>query len=226
MDKTRRRRILSFKKRRKLPWGVPFLVSTLIRVLRRTYRFKITDPGDFLGTRQPWPVVFILWHNRIIFVPDCFPARVRLHCAALVSGSRDGEYAASLIRCFGLQTVRGSSSRGGSRALLELKSILEQDTSVVFALDGPRGPRYEAQPGPAFLSRTARRPIVPVSLNAPRRWELPGWDRTQIPKPFSKVELLIGAPIEPPDGDETQDRAEMCRALCDTLMDMTDDTKA
>ena len=224
MSQAKRRRIFTLKNKRRLPRWIPFVLAVLVRLLRRTYRLRIDDPGGFLSDPdRPWPVVFALWHNRILLLPDCCPRQIRQRSAVLISASRDGEYASAFIRHFGVQVVRGSSSRGGHRALLQMKSVLADGLSVVLTVDGPRGPRYEVRPGAVALSRMSGVPIVPISLNAPSRWELRGWDRTQIPKPFSKVELRVGLPQMPDGKSAVVDREGACAALRLALLDLTDD---
>jgi len=220
-----KRSVFGLRGAAELPAWLAFLGGVLIRTLTLTYRIRIRDPAGFLETRAPWPVIFLLWHNRIVFVPGCFPRRWRENTAVLISASRDGARATSIIRRFGLQIVRGSSSRGGHGALRALKRALARDTSVVLTLDGPRGPRYRAQPGAAALSQLSGVPVVPLSLNAPSRWELGGWDRTQIPKPFSVVELRIGAPTTLSGATVFGDREQACSELEEILLAVTDDAR-
>ncbi len=175
---------------------------------------RVVDPGGLLERGRPWPAVFALWHNRLFFLPLCFPMRLRRETVTLASISRDGEYAAGLISSLGLHVLRGSTSRGGHRALRRLKQQLDGGRSVVLTVDGPRGPRYAVQPGAIVLAGLSGRPLVPICLNAPRRWELRGWDRTQVPVPFSRVELVIGAPLtvsRPRGRDEVEAEAERLR---------------
>lgn len=219
------RRIFTFKNKRHMPRWIAFLFARLIHWCRCTYRIRTVDPSGYLQRLEPWPAVFVFWHNRILFLADCFPGQLGKRAAVIISASRDGEYAASVIRQFGLQVVRGSSSRGGLRALRELKRSAEAGLSVVLALDGPRGPRYEAQPGAAGLARLCNLPVIPVSLNARRRWELKGWDRTQIPKPFSKVELCVGAPLRPDRVADPSDPDGVSACVRDALLRITDDRR-
>ena len=191
-----RRAWFTLKRRRHLPGWVSWSMVWLVRLLRRTCRLRVVDPCGYLASCQPCPVVFVLWHNRLLFLGDCFPRDIRRRTAVLVSASRDGEYATAFARRFCFRTVRGSSSRGGHRALRQLKRSIDGGSSAAITLDGPRGPRYEAHPGAAMLARLCGVPVVPLSLNAPARWELRSWDRTQIPKPFSRLELHIGAPMQ------------------------------
>ena len=222
-----RRGLTRLKENRFSPWWVSFLGAQLVRLLRLSYRVRIEDPDNLFAGGEFWPVIFVLWHNRILFLADCFPRWTQRHSTVIVSASRDGEYAAAFIRHFGLGVIRGSSSRGGLRALRELKKGLESGVSPVITLDGPRGPRYEAQPGAAVLAQLSDRPIVPLSLNASRRWELRSWDGTQIPKPFAKVELRIGPCLRLPSGPAApRDRDQVSALIREALMGVTDDTKA
>ena len=225
MSATRAHRSSWLKKRRKLPRCVPFAIAMAARLLRRTFRLRVTDHPGLLDNGQPWPAVFILWHNRILFLADCMPRHLRRVSAVLISGSRDGEYASDYIRHFGMQVVRGSSSRGGLRAVRELRRKLEGGVSTVITLDGPRGPRYEVQAGAALLAQHCGVPILPLSLNAPARWEVNSWDRTQIPKPFTKVELRIGTPVYLSSGPDALDREEACQLLRASLLEVTDDDR-
>lgn len=216
----RRRRLLTLKGRRNLPSVAAWLLAALVKMMRRTFRLGVDDPHGFLTERMPWPCVIVLWHNRILFTADCFPVEMRQRAAVLVSASRDGEYATRVIRQFGLQVVRGSSSRRSFRALRELASCLDAGTSAILTVDGPRGPRYEPQRGAVALATLCDVPVVPVGLSAPRRWEARSWDRTQIPKPFSKVTLVIGTPMR-----LSRDRETACRELKEALMAVTDDRR-
>jgi len=203
-----------FRTRRELPAILYRAVGLVVRFLFWTYRVRVVDPRGFLEHGRPWPAVFALWHNRLIFLPLCFPMHVRRRTATLASISRDGEYAAGLISALGLPVLRGSTSRGGHRALRRLKQHLDGGGSVVLTVDGPRGPRYTVQSGAVVLAGLSGHPLVPVCLNAPRRWELNGWDRTQIPIPFSRVELVIGAPLtvaRPRGREEVASEAERLR---------------
>jgi len=223
MDSPPRKRFFSFKNRRRLPGLLAFLVAALARVLRWTYRIKIVDPVNVMGG-STWPVIFVLWHNRIPFLAGGFPRHMCKRVAVMISASRDGEYATTFIRHFGLQVVRGSSSRRGAQALRELKRALDDGVAAVLTLDGSRGPRYEVQPGVALLSYACSVPVVPVSMNAPSRWEFRSWDRTQIPKPFSRVEVRIGTPVSLPQETGGKERRDvLCALLRDALMDVTDD---
>lgn len=163
------------------------------------------------------------WHNRIVFVSTFFPARMRKRTAAIISASRDGEYADILVRQFIGTTVRGSSSRGGSKAVRRLKHLLDSGWNVCIALDGPRGPKYHVEPGVALLAKRCRAPFLPISINASSRWQTHSWDEMQIPKPFSRVEFVIGKPVHIDPGCDL--RNEAVTRIRDALLAITDDVR-
>ena len=135
----------------------------------------------------------------------------------MTSENFDGEWIAGIIERFGYGTSRGSSSRGGLRALLQLKRDMAGGKAVGFTIDGPRGPARVAQPGAVWLSKATGHPVLPFHLEASRHWSLRSWDRTQIPKPFASVALVVGEPfVVPADADaEGLERARL--ALEQTL---------
>ncbi len=168
------------------------VVAAFARLIRSTCRLRISDRPGVLNGAAAGPFIFVCWHNRLLFFPPCAPRGMRKRTRVLTSISRDGESAARYIRHFGIESIRGSSSRGGFKALVQLKRSLSEGTHVFLTPDGPRGPRYCVQPGTVLLARKSGAAVAPVCLNASRYWELNGWDRTQIAKPFSTLELAIG----------------------------------
>lgn len=225
MGRHSQRPLLTLKNRRQLPGLVVFFLVTLIRLLGRTCRLRVVDPRGFLPDGEPWPVILSLWHNRLLFLADMFPATLRRRSAALASASRDGEYAAAFVEAFHVQPVRGSSSRGGHRALRQLKRKLDDGLSVILTVDGPRGPRYGVHPGAILLAEMTEKPIIPASFSAPHRWELGGWDRTQVPKPFSTIELVLGEPFYVARGLDREGRLAECARLRDAMLAITRDAR-
>ncbi|MCF7855871.1 MAG: lysophospholipid acyltransferase family protein [Candidatus Pacebacteria bacterium] len=211
------------KKVQRVPGLAMWTVATLVKLLHRTYRVTVVDRAGVGTPELAGPVIFSAWHNRLIFMPLFFPRRIRQKTAALASRSRDGQHAADLMRCFGMQVVRGSTSKGGHQALARLKRKLNEGVSVAITPDGPRGPRYHLQIGAIFLAEMAHCPIVPLSFNTSSRWELNGWDRTQIPKPFAKVQFLIGEPIWIHDRLDADARETIRRQIELAMMDVTRD---
>src|SRR6202171_1012776 len=173
------------------------LVSALGATLR--WRTEGLEHFDAIvkGGRQP---IMAFWHGRIL--PATYYFR-RRGIVVITSENFDGEWIAGIIERFGYGTARGSTSRGGRRALLQLTLEIAAGRPAGFTLDGPRGPARVAQPGAIWLAKVTGNPIVPFSIEAPRQWTVRRWDRAQIPKPFSDVAIAIGEPIEvPPDADE------------------------
>ena len=161
----------------------------------------------------PAPIM-AFWHGRVLTATYYFRRR---GIVVMISENFDGEWIARIIEQFGFRTSRGSSSRGGQRALLKLKREMDRGRPSGFAVDGPRGPARRVQPGAVWLAKLTGNPIVPFHMEASSYWSLRSWDRTQIPKPFSTVALSIGTPIDvPADADETTleaKRAELEQSL-------------
>jgi len=149
------------------------------------------------GGRQP---VMAFWHGRILPATIFFRGR---GIVVITSENFDGEWIAGIIERFGYDTARGSTSRGGRRALLQLVRDMEAGRPAGFTIDGPRGPARVAQPGAVWLAKATGNPVLPFHLEADRHWTLGSWDRTQIPKPFAAVALVVGEPfVVPADADD------------------------
>jgi lysophospholipid acyltransferase (LPLAT)-like uncharacterized protein len=144
--------------------------------------------------RQP---IYALWHGRIL------PGTVYLRDRGIVvitSENFDGEWVARIIRRFGFETARGSTSRGGARALAQLRRDMRSGRPAAFTVDGPRGPAGVAQPGAIWLASATGNPIIPFHLEASRSWTISSWDRHLVPKPGSTVVVTLGPPIDVPPG--------------------------
>jgi lysophospholipid acyltransferase (LPLAT)-like uncharacterized protein len=220
----KQRSAFSLKTKRTMPTWLAAPVARLVNLWGMSCQVKVVDPHGGFGPSR-FPVIYAIWHNRILLLPSLMGRDARHRIAALISASRDGNYGAALFRHVGLKPVRGSSSQGGMRALRILLRELDDGNATAVTLDGPRGPRYEVQPGVVLLARKSGVPIVPVSLNAPCRWQLRSWDQTQIPKPFSRVELRVGDPVHFP-ADEKVDLAAAKRRLRQAMLEVTRDRRA
>jgi hypothetical protein len=149
------------------------------------------------GGRQP---IMAFWHGRIL--PATYYFR-RRGIVVITSENFDGEWIAGIIERFGYGTARGSTSRGGRRALLQLTRDLAAGRPAGFTIDGPRGPARVAQPGAVWLAKATGHPVLPFHLEASRHWTLKSWDQTQIPKPYSTVSIAMGEPFDvPADADD------------------------
>jgi lysophospholipid acyltransferase (LPLAT)-like uncharacterized protein len=160
------------------------------------------------------PLILAFWHSCIF--PAIYAWR-NLQIRVMSSDSFDGEYTGRIIRKFGFVKVRGSSSKGAVRALLGMRRVIEQGDSVAFTIDGPRGPRYVAKPGPVVLARATGAPMVAFHIALDNPWVLNTWDKSMIPKPFSRALLRISRKINVPEdsGDAERERyhAELQAAL-------------
>lgn len=165
----------------------------LIALLGRTLRWQVEGLEHLRSVEQAGRrPVMAFWHGRIL--PATFYFRHR-GIVVITSENFDGEWIARIIRRFGYETARGSSSRGALRALLEMKRAMEAGKPAGFTLDGPRGPRGRAQPGAVWLARETGNPILPFHIEAARHWTMRSWDRTQVPRPFSRMALAVGEPM-------------------------------
>lgn len=193
---------------------IAFVAYPLLALLCRTYRWRIVGAEHYEAVladgRQP---ILALWHGRIL--PGLHYFRHRA-IVVITSQNFDGEWIARILHRFGFGTARGSTSRGGARALVQLRRELALGRPAAFTVDGPRGPARVVQPGAVFLAGATGQPIVPYHIESDRHWTLRSWDRTQIPKPFSTVSLAIGPPLRVPDtaADTLErSRAELQAAL-------------
>jgi hypothetical protein len=166
----------------------------LVNLLGHTLRWRVEGLHhlDAIVTsgRQP---VMAFWHGRIL--PATFFFR-RRGIVVITSENFDGEWIARIIESFGYGTARGSTTRGGRKAMLQLVRDMKRGRPAGITLDGPRGPARVAQPGAAWLAMATGNPVLPFHLEASSHWTLHSWDRTQIPRPFSTVALAVGEPIE------------------------------
>ncbi len=192
-------------------WFVPALLRLLGCTLRATMTF---EEGAIQSLDEIYPGIFPFWHRCVL--PATWLYRKR-HLAVMTSQSLDGEYIARVIRRFGFIPVRGSSSRGGQRALLEMNRQLVQGNGVAFTIDGPRGPRYVAKKGPVLLARMSGVAITAFYVAVEKAWVLKTWDALVIPKPFSRIYVRVGSKIfVPPHADNAameRYHAEMQAAL-------------
>jgi lysophospholipid acyltransferase (LPLAT)-like uncharacterized protein len=163
--------------------------SVLVNLLCGTLRYKLIDEAGFLDGPFPGPVIILIWHNRILAMPALFsryyPKRKGL--LVLTSASRDGAYLSEFVRWFGMGAVRGSSSRRGAAALLDLVRSLENGFDLCITPDGPRGPRYSLGPGAVLLSQKCQVPLMPLLIEYSAYWRFNSWDGFAVPKPFSRV---------------------------------------
>ena len=164
-----------------------------IRIIGPTLRIEAENEHRYReiidAGRQP---IIALWHDRIF--AGVWYLRGR-GLAVLTSKSKDGEYIARFLTRFGFGAIRGSSSRGGVRGLVEMIRLMREGVPMAFTVDGPRGPRYVAKSGPVMLAKKTGNPILPFVIECSSYWQINSWDRLQIPRPFSRARVLYAKPI-------------------------------
>ena len=179
-------------------WRARWLIAfghRLLQIWARTLRFTIDDRAGLIGTPPNERYIGALWHNRLLLFPFVLkrylPAR---RGAALISASRDGAILADLIERFDFEVVRGSSSRQGASAIRELSEVIASGRDVVITPDGPRGPAYQLGQGIIYLAQQSGAEVVPVNMEYSSSWRVKSWDRFILPKPFSKVRVILAPP--------------------------------
>jgi len=173
----------------------------LINIIGSTLRYEVDghDPRQNIREAGKTPV-FAIWHNRI-FASIYFMRGDGI--VVLTSKSFDGEYIARFLTKFGFGSVRGSSSRGGVRGMVEMIRLIRAGLPMAFTVDGPRGPRYEAKSGPVVLAKKTGNPILSFVVECEKFWQVRSWDRLQIPKPFSRARVFYAEPVDvPADADD------------------------
>jgi lysophospholipid acyltransferase (LPLAT)-like uncharacterized protein len=173
--------------------AIAAIASPLISALGRTWTWQVEGAEYYDAVvrsgRQP---ILAFWHGRIL--PSLYYFRDR-GIVVITSQNFDGEWIARIITRFGYGTSRGSTSRGGARALVQMRRDLADGKPVAFTVDGPRGPARVAQAGAAWLAGATGHPVVPFHIDADRFWTTNSWDRAQIPKPYAKMRVAIGPPF-------------------------------
>lgn len=200
--------------------AVAWLLFFLAKMLLSTIRYRWVNRSGLGETRAP-QVIYAIWHNRLaLSMKMYFTYSNRVSngkgLAAMVSASKDGGFLAAILECFGVAPVRGSSSRRGRQALLELTSWAERGYDLAITPDGPRGPKLIVQPGVMSLAQVTGLPILPVSCYLSGKIRTRSWDGFQIPLPFSRCDVVFAKPIVVPREatDETRERLRVELEQC------------
>jgi lysophospholipid acyltransferase (LPLAT)-like uncharacterized protein len=209
----------SFKKRLTIRLA-DLAFYTLINLIGRTIKFEVTGWENHEQTlRDGHLPIYVFWHERIFLTTYWWRNR---RLIVLTSKSFDGEYIARFIQRFGYGTVRGSSTRGGVGAIVELVRLMRQGCGVGFTIDGPKGPPRVAKMGAVLLAKKTGHPILPVTMALERHWIAPTWDSFQVPKPFSRACVMVAPPIYvAADADEAE-LAARNNELQSTLDELTE----
>lgn len=205
-----------------------WLIFLLVRAVSATLRYRWTDRSGYFDGGTPGPAIYCVWHNRLALCLVQYYGYVKKRnrtpgMAALVSASKDGAFLAAILRCFRVRPVRGSTSRRGPQALLELTSWAERGYDLAITPDGPRGPRYVVQEGIISLAQVTGFPIVPASYYLTWKIQPNSWDRFQIPLPFSRSEMIFGKTLRVPRDASDAEREALRQQLEQTLKEISQD---
>jgi lysophospholipid acyltransferase (LPLAT)-like uncharacterized protein len=198
------------------------LICAVIRSLAATLRYSLNDQTGMLASEPKEPVIFAIWHNRLALSLSLYRKYVKQRqpsrrMAAMVSASRDGGLLARILELFGVEAVRGSTSRRGPQALRELTGWGERGYDLAITPDGPRGPCYVVQDGVMALAQLTGLPIVPVSYRLNWKIRSKSWDRFQVPLPFARCEVSLGEAVRVPR-ETTDAQREMLRQQLEQRM--------
>jgi lysophospholipid acyltransferase (LPLAT)-like uncharacterized protein len=207
---------------RKARWLIAFGFY-LLKALGRSLRYQIDDRAGIAGKSVTENYIGALWHNRLLV----FPVVLRRFFgnrpgAALISASGDGDLLSDAIHRFDYDVVRGSSSRLGATALLQLSDVLAAGRDVVITPDGPRGPAYEIGPGIIFLAQKTGARVLPMNMEYSSCWRVKSWDRFIIPRPFSKVRVIVGEPEQIRSTSTPEEFESERLRLQDTMMSLVE----
>lgn len=170
-----------------------FIFIIFSRILIKTLRYKVIGLERFLDIKnQGGRVVFAIWHGQLaLFFPIAYYTKV----CGIVSKSKDGEIAARVIKKFGFDSIRGSSSRSGAIAIIEAEKYLEKNYDIVITVDGPKGPKFDVKSGAVYISKRFNCTIIPAVANVDRYKSFGSWDNFLFPLPFAKIHIYLGEPI-------------------------------
>ena len=164
----------------------------IVRLIVATLRFRVRDDAGVLGGPATPRLIWAFWHNSLFVIPHLLNHYLSHRPgSALTSASQDGEILAAFLERFNVRPIRGSSSRQGAAALLEMKRLIEQGFDVAITPDGPRGPLYHLNPGVITLAQKTGALIMPIRVHYSRCWRLKTWDAFEIPKPFATVTIVL-----------------------------------
>jgi lysophospholipid acyltransferase (LPLAT)-like uncharacterized protein len=200
---------------------VPFFGSLALRFLSLTIRKKTMYGQRFQKFRdQGQPIIAAFWHQRLLMMPF-FPRPGRT--GMLISQHRDGEIIARLIRHLGIDSVRGSTTRGALSALRGMVRFYREGGNLAITPDGPQGPKDVVQPGVIELARLTGSPIFPITYGASGKRSLPSWDRFIIPLPFCRVVFIWGEPVWVSPDSKREEMEEKRFLLQDRLRQITEE---
>jgi lysophospholipid acyltransferase (LPLAT)-like uncharacterized protein len=196
-----------------------WLCARVIHLIGATLRTSIEDNGAILNQPEHPPVIIAFWHNRTALMAYFYERYCWGRTAlTFISRSRDGQFMTDVAAGFGIKAARGSSSRHGTSAMLAaIRASSDQKVDLVITPDGPRGPRYQIQPGLLRLAQATQRPIVAVTYQLKWKLLLDSWDRFHVPLPFSACHLITSPPILVPENATEAELAAIGARITEVL---------
>jgi lysophospholipid acyltransferase (LPLAT)-like uncharacterized protein len=193
--------------------------SRVIRLIGSTLCMTVEDRGGVLDQPEHSPVIIAFWHNRTALMAYFYEHYCRGRIAlTFISRSRDGQFMTDVAARLGIKAVRGSSSRHGVSAMLAaIRAADDRHVDLAITPDGPRGPRYQIQPGLLRLAQATRRPIVAVTYQLKWKLLLNSWDRFHVPLPFSACHLITTEPIFVPENASVAELAAITARVAEAL---------
>lgn len=171
----------------------PPLGALLIRLLSLTNK-KVFHSSLELTEE---PVIIASWHGELLMVPCAYRHFVKKpKVKILISEHFDGHLIAKTVRYFHLETVRGSTTRGGAKALIQLLKALKNGYTLGITPDGPKGPRHSVSDGIIILAQKTNSKVILISVKPSAYWQLKSWDKFIIPKPFGTIHYHISKPLD------------------------------
>jgi len=197
-------RRMSFGRRTAYTIGKP-LLRFILFVLTATYRFEKVigkDIADRIVADRERPYVPVYWHGHQIPGSHLVRNWIRrgFKAAFVISASVDGEVPAAVAKSWGAEVIRGSAQETGALVLRDAVEMMKRGVSIVTMSDGPLGPKHQVKTGTVLVARMGNAPMVPIACAASRAWTTNTWDSFMIPKPFARIVIAVGEPIEVPRG--------------------------
>jgi lysophospholipid acyltransferase (LPLAT)-like uncharacterized protein len=186
------------------------LVQFIYWLVSSTYRVQRVigaDIADRIIADQHTVYAPCYWHQQHVLCAGLVRSWIQrgFRACFLISASVDGDVPERIARSWGADVIRGSANQTGALVLRDMQQKIRDGVAIVTTADGPNGPKFEFKPGAVLMARIGGTPLVPVACAADRAWYLDRWDDFMIPKPFARVVLAIGEPIDVPKGTSMDD---------------------
>jgi len=195
-----------------------------MRIVAATCRWRLHDPDAISQNPPEHSMIWAVWHNRIFMAPAAYRRFLKSRKGAtLTSPSKDGEIIAATVAKFGVSAVRGSSSRRGAAALVELRDWIKRGFDILIVPDGPRGPRYRLGPGLVKLAQLTDAKILPIRIEYGSYWKFRSWDQFRLPKLFTTVDIYL-EPLAEVASDLPEEDFEMERRRIETILNPEHET--